>query len=82
MKTVHLVLLAVVLKAGEVDSNRHYHFVCITSIIVKIVPLISCCTGVAQYQWACTEPDTAGRRYVPSARERNVDTATTNIQTR
>ena len=34
-------------------------------------------TGVTQYQWACTEPDEAGQRYVPSARDRDVLTGTT-----
>ena len=42
---------------------------------------ISCCTGVAQYQWACTEPDGAGQRYVPSARDRDVLTGTTTTNT-
>ena len=34
-------------------------------------------TGVAQYQWACTESDEAGLRYVPSARDRDVVTVDT-----
>ena len=37
-----------------------------------------CCAGVAMYQWACTEPDESGQRYIPSVRDRDaltVDTA-------
>ena len=34
-------------------------------------------TGVAQYQWACTEPDEAGLRYIPDVRDRDLLTATT-----
>ena len=29
-----------------------------------------CCTGVARYQWTCTEPDVDGRRYIPGVRDR------------
>ena len=34
-------------------------------------------TGVAQYQWTCTEPDEAGLRYIPNVRDHDVLTATT-----
>ena len=35
-------------------------------------------TVVCQYQWACTEPNMNGQRYIPSERDRDVLTATTN----
>ena len=38
-------------------------------------------TGVAQYEWACTAPNDAGQRYIPSERDRNVLTATTDGNT-
>ena len=37
--------------------------------------------GVAQYQWACSEPNDAGQRYIPSERDRDVVTSTTIANT-
>ena len=34
-------------------------------------------TGVAQYEWACTAPNDAGQRYIPSERDHNALTVTT-----
>ena len=36
-----------------------------------------CCTGVAEYQWTCTELDDNGRRYIPSVRDRGGLTSAT-----
>ena len=41
----------------------------------------SSCTGVAQYRWDCTAPNDAGQRYIPSERDRNVETAVTDGNT-
>ena len=38
-------------------------------------------TVVCQYQWACTEPNENGQRYIPSERDRDVTTAITDGNT-
>ena len=38
------------------------------------------CTGAAQYQWTCTEPDDDGRRYIPSVRDRGELTVGTQAE--